>query len=89
MSVLLCVAAYGAASVALLRMSALAPEKSRWGVRAISAGAAAFCAWLIASSDPVLLACSAGAIVVRAVAYPLVRMRQMRIAKLAAAHSST
>jgi arginine:agmatine antiporter len=84
MSVLLCVAAYGAASLALLRLSSLASERSRLGVRAIAAGAAAFCVWLIYASDPLLLALSAGAVVVALVAYPLVRMRQTRIAKMAA-----
>jgi arginine:agmatine antiporter len=79
MSVLLCVAAYGAASVALLRLSSLAPERSRLAVRAIAAGAAAFCVWLMASTDIVLLALAAGAVAVALVAYPLVRMRKTRI----------
>jgi len=88
MSVLLCVAAYGAASLALLRLSGAAPEKSRLLVRAIAICAAAFCVWLIASTDIVLLALAAAAVVVALVAYPLVRMRKSKIAA-AAAGSST
>jgi arginine:agmatine antiporter len=66
MSVVLCVAAYGAASLALFRFSA------------------AFCVWLIASSDTLLLGLSVGAAVIALAAYPLVRMRKMRIAAAAA-----
>ncbi|HEY5047720.1 MAG TPA: amino acid permease [Rhizomicrobium sp.] len=88
MSVVLCVAAYGAASLALFRLSRSAPGKYRWSVRAIAVCSTAFCVWLIASSDPDLLVWSAGAVVLALAAYPVIRLRRGQIAKLATVHSS-
>lgn len=83
-SVILCVAAYGAASLALLRLSSFAAEKQRLAIRLVAFAGAVFCVWLISSSDVFLLLLSAAAVVLPLLAYPLVRLRRIRIARVAA-----
>jgi arginine:agmatine antiporter len=61
-TVVLCVVAYLAACLALLKFSAAARPDQRWMARAIAIAGAVFCCAIIAASEPKLLIWSAGAV---------------------------
>jgi arginine:agmatine antiporter len=79
--VVLTVLVYGAAALALLRMSGALPRKTQLWVRPLAVAGTLFCVWLIVVSEPDLLICSAAAILAAIVAYLSIRFRRMQVAR--------
>jgi arginine:agmatine antiporter len=78
-AVVLSLTVYGAAALALVRLSAALPQKQRVWARILGAAGTLFSGALIAASEPDLLIWSAGAIVLALVAYALLRTRRLRL----------
>lgn len=81
-SVVLSLVAYGAASLALLRLSQSLPRTKRNWARALGSAGALFSGVLIAVSEPDLLVWSGGTAVVALIAYALLRARRLGLVKL-------
>ncbi|HTT83391.1 MAG TPA: amino acid permease [Rhizomicrobium sp.] len=80
-AVVLSLMVYGAAGLALLRLSHALPSLQRFWARA-TAGAGAVCSFaLIAASEPDLLVWSGGAAVLAAIVYAAARVRRAGIAR--------
>ncbi|HEY1837110.1 MAG TPA: amino acid permease [Rhizomicrobium sp.] len=77
-AVVLSMLAYGAASLALLRLSGALSRGSRMWARALGVAAALFSVVLIAVSEADLLVWTAGAVIVALLAYWSVRLRQAK-----------
>ncbi|HEX3667238.1 MAG TPA: amino acid permease [Rhizomicrobium sp.] len=83
-AVVLSLMVYGAAGLALLRLSHALPPSRRFWARATAAGGTLFSLALIAASEPDLLIWSAGSAVLAMLAYFILRARQLRPAAKAA-----
>ncbi|HEY3636924.1 MAG TPA: amino acid permease [Rhizomicrobium sp.] len=79
-AVVLSLMVYGAAGLALIRLSGAFPPTRRFWARITGAGGAIFSFVLIAASEPDLLIWSAGSAVLAAFAYYIVRARRLRLA---------
>ena len=79
--VVLTVLVYGAAALALLRLSGRLPHKTQLWVRPLAVAGTIFSAALIAVSEADLLICSAAAILAAVVAYLSIRFRRMQLAR--------
>jgi arginine:agmatine antiporter len=79
--VVLTVLVYGAAALALLRLSGALPRKTQLWVRPLAVTGTLFSAALIAVSEADLLICSAAAILAALVAYLSIRFRRMQVAR--------
>jgi arginine:agmatine antiporter len=77
-AVVLSMLAYGAASLALLRLSGALPRGSRIWARALGVAATLFSVVLVAVSEADLLVWTAGAVIVALLAYWSVRLRQAK-----------
>ncbi|HEX4533242.1 MAG TPA: amino acid permease [Rhizomicrobium sp.] len=82
-AVILSVIIYGMAALALLRLSASLAPGRRWAARAVATGALLFCAALIASAEPTLLAWTAAAIAITLALYASMRVYRVRRAAAA------
>jgi arginine:agmatine antiporter len=79
--VVLTVLVYGAAAVALLRMSGALSRQTQAWVRPFAVAGFLFSAWLIFVSELDLLIFSAAAILAALVAYLSIRLRRMQVAR--------
>jgi arginine:agmatine antiporter len=79
-AVVLSLMVYGAAALALLRLSGALPASQRFWARATAVGGAAFSFALIAASEPDLLIWSAGSAILAALVYFVLRFRRVRLA---------
>ncbi|MGA9796738.1 MAG: amino acid permease [Rhizomicrobium sp.] len=77
-SVVLIVLAYGAASLALLRLSGALPRETRMWARALGVAAAMFSVVLIAVSEADLLIWSVGAVIIALLVFWSARLRQAK-----------
>jgi arginine:agmatine antiporter len=82
LSVVLTTFAYGAACVALLRISSSVPPRMRIWARALATGALLFSIALIAASEFDLLIWSAGAVVLAIFTYLPIRQRRLKALKM-------
>jgi arginine:agmatine antiporter len=83
-AVVLSLMVYGAAALALLRLSSELPRSRRFWARSTAAGGALFSFALIAASEPDLLVWSAGSVLLATLAYFILRFRRLRLAARAA-----
>ncbi len=79
-AVVLCMIAYLAGCLALLRFSAAAPARYRPAIRVVAVAGALFCCVAIAASETDLLFWTGGAIVIATAAWWLVRWRRPSVA---------
>jgi arginine:agmatine antiporter len=79
-AVVLSLMVYGAAGLALLRLSSGLPPARRYWARIVGVGGAVFSCALIAASEPDLLIWSAESVVLAALAYFVLRARRVRFA---------
>jgi arginine:agmatine antiporter len=82
LSVVLGTFAYGAACVALLRISSSVPRRMRIWARALATGGLLFCIALIAASESDLLIWTAGAVVFAILTYLPIRQRRLKALKM-------
>ncbi|HSC18999.1 MAG TPA: amino acid permease [Rhizomicrobium sp.] len=83
-AVVMSVLVYGAASLAVLRLSAALPKTKRMWARATGIGAALFSAGLAVSSEPLVLAWTAAALLMTLLLYACTRLYRAQRAAVAA-----